>query len=90
MCGCVTAYNGDGVLANVFKPDELEGAGAEAVDSLHLVLANDYVAERSTRLEQEHRVRVPSLAVPASATASVVLNPPGIEHLARRNPLWRR
>ena len=82
MCGCVTAYNGDGVLANVFKPDELEGAGAEAVDSLHLVLANDAVSKGSTGLDQEHGIGIAALSVLTRAGAAVVHGPPAVVNLS--------
>lgn len=42
--------HGDGILADVLKPNELEGAGAVAVDTLSLVLADDDVAEGGTGL----------------------------------------
>lgn len=38
------SLDGDGVLADVFEPDVLEGAGAVAVDALGLILANDHIA----------------------------------------------
>lgn len=50
------SLDGYGVLADVFEPDVLEGAGAVAVDALGLVLANDHVAEGGAGLEVEDGV----------------------------------
>lgn len=44
VLGAVT-LEGDGVLANVLEPDVLEVAGAQAVDSLALVGADDDVSQ---------------------------------------------
>jgi hypothetical protein len=50
-------YNGDGVLADILEPDELEvAATALAVDALADGLADDNVAQGATALHDEGRV----------------------------------
>ena len=39
---CLELTERDGVLTNVLKPDKLQVAGAQAVDALALVGANDH------------------------------------------------
>ena len=51
--GSAVTLDGDSVLADVLEPDKLESAGAQAVDTLTLVGANDDVAKGSALLEDE-------------------------------------
>ena len=53
--------DGDGVLADVAVPDVVEGAGAETVDALGLVRADDDVGEGSAFFDDEHGVVTASL-----------------------------
>lgn len=46
-------YDGDGILANVFKPDKFQSAGSETVDTLHLVGTNDDILQRSALFQEE-------------------------------------
>ena len=48
----------DSVFADVFEPDELEGAGTAAVDTFLLVLADDYVFEGCAGVEEEYCICV--------------------------------
>lgn len=52
------AYDGDGVLADILEPHELESAGSKTVDTLLLVLADDDVEERGAGFEEEDGVGV--------------------------------
>jgi len=76
------ALDGDGVLANVLEPNELESARTAAVDTLSLVLSDDDVPQGSTSLEQEHSVSITTFSlVVASTRATIVLLPATIEDL---------
>ena len=55
-CRRCETYNGDGVLADILEPDELESAVSLAVNTLGLVLTDDDVLEGSTLVEQENSV----------------------------------
>jgi hypothetical protein len=81
---CLDTHNGDGVFANVLKPNELQGAWTVTVNPLSLVGADDNVFESSTGVEVEHGVLPIAfrLAV-AGARATVVLGPPGVKDLSR-------
>jgi hypothetical protein len=54
---------GQGILADVFPPDILNGARALAVNSLDLVLSDDDVLQGSTVLEDEDGVLVASFSL---------------------------
>lgn len=72
--GLAIALDGDGVLAHVLEPDVLEVAGAEAVDALGLVCADDDVLQGCAVLEDEDGVLLATLVlVGAGAGAAVVL-----------------
>lgn len=49
-------YDRDGILANILEPDELESTGTHAVDTLHLVCADDDVLQSSASTEDEHGI----------------------------------
>lgn len=82
------ALDRDGVLADVLEPDKLERAGAQAVNALHLVGADDDVLERGALLQDKDGIGLAALGVvQAGARAAVVLNPLGVERLASRDVL---
>lgn len=80
--GCAITLDGDGILADVLKPDKLEGAGAEAVHTLALVGADDDVAQSGTILEHEDGVGLAALTLTTAGDATVVPGPAGVEDLA--------
>jgi len=45
--GAASLLDRDGVLADVLEPDVVEVAWTEAVDALLLILADDYIPERT-------------------------------------------
>lgn len=54
----LVVLDADGVLADVLEPDKLEVAGAVAVNTLGLVLADDHVAQGRAGAEEEDGVSV--------------------------------
>jgi hypothetical protein len=48
----------DSVLADILEPDEFEGAGTIAVDTLSLVLADNDVAQGGAGAEEEDGISV--------------------------------
>jgi hypothetical protein len=54
--GSTVAFEGDGILANVFEPHVLNGAGSKAVNTLALIGANDGVHQRSALLEHKDSI----------------------------------
>lgn len=75
--------HGDGILADILEPDELERAGAIAVDTLSLVLADDDVLEGGALAEEEDGVGVAALGLlVAGAGAAVVAGPATVKGLA--------
>lgn len=79
-------YNGDGILADILEPHELEIAVALAVYTLGLVLADDDVPQRGAGMEEENGViRVALVLIIASAGTAVILGPATVEDLARGN-----
>jgi hypothetical protein len=54
--GGAAALDANGILADVLEPDELEVAGALAVDALLLVGTNDDIAEGGAVLKNEDSV----------------------------------
>jgi hypothetical protein len=51
----------------VLPPDILDSAGAHAVHAFNLVLADDYVLESATTLDQEDCIRVTAFVVPGAS-----------------------
>lgn len=54
----LVVLDGNGILADVLKPDELEVARAVAVNTLGLVLADDDVSQGRARAKEEDGVSV--------------------------------
>lgn len=54
----LVVLDGNGILADVLEPDELEVARAVAVNTLGLVLADDHVSQGRARAEEEDGVSV--------------------------------
>lgn len=71
--GVAVALDGDGVLADVLEPDVLESAGADTVDTLVLVGANDDVPQGSAILKDEDGVGLAALRLATALDAAVVL-----------------
>lgn len=58
MLSSLIVLYGNGVLADVFEPNELKSAMSVAVDTFRLVLADDDVAECGTGAKQEDSISV--------------------------------
>lgn len=83
---CLDTHNGDGIFANILKPDELQSAWTVTVNSLSVVGADDNVFQSGTGVKIEYGVLPISLGLAVTgARATVVLGPPGVEDLSRRN-----
>lgn len=54
----LVVLDSDGVLAHIFKPDELKSARTITVHAFSLVLADNDVAECGTRFEEEDGIGV--------------------------------
>lgn len=54
----LVVLDGEGVLADVFPPNEFKGAVTGAVDSFSLVLAYNDISQRSSFVEIEDSVLV--------------------------------
>lgn len=86
MYMCLQTHNGDGVFAHILKPDELQRAWTVTVHPLSLVGADDDVLQSSTRVKVEYGILPIALGLAfTGARAPVVLGPPSVEDLPRRN-----
>lgn len=88
--GDTVALERDGVLADLLEPGELDVAGAQAVDALALVGADDDVADGGAVLEDEDSVLLAALALAGAGDAAVVADPAGVEGLAGLDALGLR
>ena len=70
--GVTVTFQGKSVLADVDPPDVLDGAGALAVDTLDLVLADDGVLEGTAVLDDEDGVRVATLGLTSARNTTAV------------------
>jgi hypothetical protein len=70
--GVTVTLQGKSVLADIDPPDVLDGAGALAVDTLDLVLADDGVLEGSAVLDDENGIRVATLSLTSAGDATAV------------------
>lgn len=80
--GCAVALDGDGILADILEPHVLEGASAQAVDTLLLVGTDDHVLQGRALLQYEDSVSLATLAGATGAGTTVVLDPAGVKALA--------
>lgn len=48
----------EGVFANIFPPDVLDGARTQAVDAFALLCSDDDILDRTARLDEEDCIRV--------------------------------
>jgi hypothetical protein len=71
--GRAVALDADGVFADIFEPEVFERAGAQAVDALALVGADDDVAQGRAVFEDEDCVGFAAFALAAAGGAAVVL-----------------
>lgn len=78
-------YDGDSILANVLKPNKLQGARALAVDSLLLIFSDDNIPQRCTGAEDEDSIVIAALAATACAGTTVILGPASIKSFASSN-----
>lgn len=70
--GVTVTLQGKSILADVNPPDVLDGAGALAVDTLDLVLANDGVLEGTAVLDDKDGVRVATLSLTSAGNTTAV------------------
>lgn len=78
-------YNGDSILTNVLKPNELQSAGALAVNPLLLVFSNDNVLQSCARSEDEDSIIISTFTASACAGTTVILGPASIKSLTSSN-----
>jgi len=65
--------DGDGILTDIFEPDVVDIARAEAVDTFGLVGADHDVLDGSTALDEEDGIGVTTLGLLSAGTAATVV-----------------